>query len=139
MSSTQITIVTDIDAPVDHVWKLWNEPAHIVRWNHASDDWHTTEAENDLTVGGAFRSRMEAKDGSFGFDFGGVYETIEPHQLIQYRMEDGRQVRIEFVPNGERTSVTEVFDAETENPVDMQQAGWQAILDNFKRYAEQSA
>lgn len=139
MSSTQITIVTEIDAPVDHVWKLWNEPAHIVRWNHASDDWHTTEAENDLTVGGAFRSRMEAKDGSFGFDFGGVYETIEPHQLIQYRMEDGRQVRIEFVPNGERTSVTEVFDAETENPVDMQQAGWQAILDNFKRYAEQSA
>lgn len=139
MSSTQITIVTDIDAPVDHVWKLWNEPAHIVRWNHASDDWHTTEAENDLTVGGAFRSRMEAKDGSFGFDFGGVYETIEPHQLIQYRMEDGRQVRIEFVPNGERTSVTEVLDAETENPVDMQQAGWQAILDNFKRYAEQSA
>ena len=139
MSSTQITIVTDIDAPVDHVWKLWNEPAHIVRWNHASDDWHTTEAENDLTVGGAFRSRMEAKDGSFGFDFGGVYETIEPHQLIQYRMEDGRQVRIEFVPDGERTSVTEVFDADQENPVDMQQAGWQAILDNFKRYAEQSA
>ena len=139
MSATQITIEADIDASVDHVWKLWNEPSHIVRWNHASDDWHTTEAENDLTVGGAFRSRMEAKDGSFGFDFGGVYETIEPHQLIQYRMEDGRKVRIEFVPNGERTSVTEVFDADQENPVDMQQAGWQAILDNFKRYAEQSA
>lgn len=135
MDSNVVTISTLVDAPIDTVWKFWTEPEHIKQWNHASDDWHTIEAENDLRVGGKFRSRMEAKDQSMGFDFEGVYEEVEVNELIQYRLEDARRVRILFTSEGDQTKVVEVFDAESMNPVEMQRQGWQAILDNFTRYA----
>lgn len=135
MDSNVVTISTLVDAPIDTVWKFWTEPEHIKQWNHASDDWHTIEAENDIRVGGKFRSRMEAKDQSMGFDFEGVYEEVEVNELIQYRLEDARRVRILFTSEGDQTKVVEVFDAESMNPVEMQRQGWQAILDNFTRYA----
>ncbi|WED56606.1 SRPBCC family protein [Exiguobacterium profundum] len=135
MDSNVVTISTLVDAPIDTVWKFWTEPEHIKQWNHASDDWHTIEAENDLRVGGKFHSRMEAKDQSMGFDFEGVYEEVEENELIQYRLEDERRVRISFTSEGDQTKVVEVFDAESMNPVEMQRQGWQAILDNFTRYA----
>lgn len=119
------------------MWEYWTEPQHITQWNNASDDWHTPVAENDLTVGGKFLTRMEAKDGSFGFDFGGVYDEVKLHEVISYTMGDGRKVTITFKSQGNETEVIETFDAETSNPIEMQQAGWQAILDNFKKYAEQ--
>ena len=106
------------------------------KWGHASDDWHTPYAENDLRVGGKFVSRMEAKDGSFGFDFGGVYDEVKLHVVIAYTMEDGRKVKVEFHDKGDETEIVETFDAETENPPEIQQQGWQAILDNFKKYVE---
>ena len=135
MESNVVTISALVDAPIDTVWKLWTDPDHIKQWNHASDDWHTTEAENDLRIGGKFRSRMEAKDQSMAFDFEGVYEEVEVNELIQYRLEDERRVRISFSSEGDQTKVVEVFDAESMNPVEMQRQGWQAILDNFTRYA----
>ncbi|MEB1807205.1 MAG: SRPBCC family protein [Bacillaceae bacterium] len=135
MESNVVTISALVDAPIDTVWKLWTDPEHIKQWNHASDDWHTTEAENDLRIDGKFRSRMEAKDQSMAFDFEGVYEEVEVNELIQYRLEDGRRVRISFSSEGDQTKVVEVFDAESMNPVEMQRQGWQAILDNFTRYA----
>lgn len=134
--NTAITVSATINAPVEKVWKLWSEPAHIKQWNNASDDWHTPHAENDLREGGKFSSRMEAKDGSFGFDFGGVYDVVKTHELIAYTMGDGRTVKITFEGNGSTTTVTETFDAETTHSEDMQRAGWQAILDNFKKYTE---
>lgn len=133
---TTITIEASINAPVANVWKFWTTPKDIMTWNSASEDWHTTKAENDLRVGGSFSSRMEAKDGSFGFDFGGVYDVVETNKHIAYTLGDGRKVDIRFESNGNTTQVTERFDAETENSVEMQKAGWQAILDNFKKYAE---
>ncbi|WP_129717204.1 SRPBCC family protein [Pedobacter sp. SYP-B3415] len=133
---THITISATINAPAEKVWTAWTEPAHITKWNTASDDWHSPRAENDLRPGGTFVTRMEAKDGSMGFDFGGKYDAVEAHQLISYAMADGRRVKIVFQAEGNQTSVTETFDAEQENSIDMQQAGWQAILDNFKRYTE---
>lgn len=135
MESNVVTISTLVDVPIERVWKFWTEPEHIKQWNHASDDWHTTEAENDLRVGGMFRSRMEAKDQSMAFDFEGVYEEVEVNKLIQYRLEDERRVRISFSSEGDQTKVVEVFDAESMNPIDLQRQGWQAILDNFTRYA----
>ncbi len=131
-----ITIQASVKATMEKVWTYWTEPKHIIQWNAASDDWHTPRATNDLRVGGKFTSRMEAKDGSMGFDFEGVYEALEKHKLISYTMADGRKVSIQFVPKGDAVEVTETFDAEQMNPVDMQRAGWQAILDNFKRYTE---
>ncbi|MFC4101463.1 SRPBCC family protein [Paenibacillus xanthanilyticus] len=131
-----LTVEAIVNKPVEHVWKVWTEPAHIKQWNNASEDWHTPHAENDLRVGGTFSSRMEAKDGSFGFDFGGTYDVVDLHETIAYSLGDGRQVKISFVAEGETTKVVESFEAEGTNPVDMQQAGWQAILDNFKKYAE---
>ncbi|WP_214816655.1 SRPBCC family protein [Exiguobacterium sp. s131] len=133
MESNVVTISALVDAPIDTVWKLWTDPDHIKQWNHASDDWHTTEAENDLRIDGKFRSRMEAKDQSMAFDFEGVYEEVEVNELIQYRLEDERRVRISFSSEGDQTKVVEVFDAESMNPVEMQRLGWQAILDNFTR------
>jgi len=133
---TTITIEASINAPVANVWKFWTTPKDIMTWNSASEDWHTTKAENDLRVGGSFSSRMEAKDGSFGFDFGGVYDVVETNKHIAYTLGDGRKVDIRFESNGNTTKVTERFEAETENSVEMQKAGWQAILDNFKKYAE---
>ncbi len=132
-----ITVEAVVQAPVESVWEYWTDPKHIMKWNSASEDWHTPFAENDLTVGGKFVSRMEAKDGSFGFDFGGTYDEVETHSKIAYSLGDGRKVSIDFIRQGNETKIVEAFDAEGSNPVEMQQAGWQAILDNFKKYAEQ--
>ena len=132
----KITIQATVHAPVEKVWESWTEPKHITQWNNASDDWHTPVAENDLTVGGKFLTRMEAKDGSFGFDFGGIYDEVKLHEVISYTLGDGRKVTITFKGQGNETQVIETFDAETTNPIEMQQAGWQAILDNFKTYVE---
>lgn len=131
-----VTISTIINAPIDEVWARWTQPEHITQWTFASDDWESPTATNDLRVGGAFTTRMQAKDGSFGFDFGGTYTTIEEPTHIAYDMADGRHVdvRFELVDGGVR--VTETFDLETENSADMQRAGWQAILENFKKYVE---
>jgi uncharacterized protein YndB with AHSA1/START domain len=132
----QITIATTVNAPVAKVWDCWTSPEHIKKWNHANDDWHTTKAENDLRVGGSFTSRMEAKDGSFGFDFGGTYDVVDVHQRIAYTLEDDRKVNITFTAQGTQTIVVETFEAESQNFVELQQQGWQMILDNFRRYCE---
>jgi uncharacterized protein YndB with AHSA1/START domain len=136
-NNEQITVKATVHAPVEKVWEYWTEPKHITKWNNASDDWHTPIAENDLTVGGKFLTRMEAKDGSFGFDFGGIYDEVKLNEAISYTMGDGRKVNITFKGHGNETQVIETFDAETTNSIEMQQAGWQAILDNFKKYSEQ--
>lgn len=135
-AATKITVEATVNAPVEKVWKTWSEPQHIKLWCAASDDWHAPKAENDLRTGGTFSTRMEAKDGSFGFDFGGVYDNVKKNELIEYTMGDGRKVRVIFTPTGDITKIVETFDAETTNPVDMQRTGWQAILDNFKKYTE---
>ncbi|WNR44074.1 SRPBCC family protein [Paenibacillus roseipurpureus] len=135
-NQVRVTVEATVQAPVDRVWAYWTEPAHITKWNQASEDWHAPFAENDLQVGGKFITRMEAKDGSFGFDFGGVYDEVKHHEVIAYTIGDGRKVNITFHSEGNATKIVETFDAETMNPVEMQQAGWQAILDNFKKYAE---
>ncbi|GAB3664822.1 SRPBCC family protein [Echinicola sediminis] len=135
----KITVKTVVNAPVDTVWAYWTAPEHIVKWNSASEDWHTPRASNDLRKGGSFTSRMEAKDGSMGFDFSGTYREVEKGTLITYVMEDGREVEIVFAPEGEGTLVKETFDPEQSNPVEMQRGGWQAILDNFKKYVEASS
>jgi uncharacterized protein YndB with AHSA1/START domain len=135
-SATKITVETIVNAPVEKVWKYWSLPEHITKWCAASDDWHAPKAENDLTVGGKFTTRMEAKDGSFGFEFGGVYDKVKTNELIEYTLGDGRKVEIHFTANGNQTKVVETFDAESTNPVEMQRGGWQAILDNFKKYTE---
>jgi len=139
MKKTNITVVTTVNAPVEKVWESWTEPRHITRWNNASDDWHTQKAENDLRVGGKFLSRMEAKDGSAGFDFTGAYIRIEPHKQIEYMLEDGRKVLVSFLSKENKTTVTEIFEAEQTNTHEMQKAGWQAILGNFKKYTESHA
>ena len=131
-----IMVETKVNGPVEKVWEFWTNPEHITHWNYASVDWFTPWAENDLQVGGKFRSRMEARDGSFGFDFGGVYDVVEENQLIEYTIGDGRKVRIEFMEERGSTHVTESFEAESTNPVELQKGGWQAILNNFKKYAE---
>jgi uncharacterized protein YndB with AHSA1/START domain len=135
-TNNSITVVTTVNAPIEKVWSCWGTPEDIMQWNAASDDWHTPRSENDLRTGGKFSARMEAKDGSFGFDFGGVYDKVKEHELIEYKMEDGRKVRISFESNGGATTVTETFDMEQTNSREMQQGGWQAILDNFKKYVE---
>ncbi len=131
-----VTIEATVNAPVDKVWTFWTEPKHITQWNAASDDWHSPRADNDLKVGGRFNIRMEAKDGSFGFDFEGIYDTVIPNKQIAYTMSDGRKVDTTFTANGNATKIVTVFDAESENPVEMQREGWQAILNNFKKYTE---
>ncbi|OKS87349.1 SRPBCC family protein [Mucilaginibacter polytrichastri] len=134
--ATEITIGATVNAPVEVVWEYWTGPEHITQWNSASPDWHTTKAENDLRAGGKFLSRMEAKDGSFGFDFGGVYDEVIPNKLISYTLGDGRKAKITFTDEDEETQITTVFDAENQNSIEMQKSGWQAILDNFKKYTE---
>ncbi|OQP65243.1 polyketide cyclase [Niastella vici] len=133
---TKITVQSTINAPVEKVWNFWSLPEHITQWCAASDDWHAPKAENDLTVGGKFSTRMEAKDGSFGFDFGGVYDEVKKNELIEYTMGDGRKVVVTFSGSGNETKVVETFDAENTHSIEMQQGGWQAILDNFKKYTE---
>lgn len=133
---TKVTVETVIQAPVAKVWSYWTEPDHIMKWNQASEDWHAPKAENDLRVGGKFLTRMEAKDGSMGFDFEGIYDEVKLNEVISYTMGDGRKCDITFVDQGETTKVIETFDAESTHPVEFQQAGWQAIMDSFKRYTE---
>lgn len=136
MNSTKITIETTINADTNKVWDYWTKPEHITKWNFASDDWHCPKAENDMRVGGTYSARMEAKDGSFGFDFKAVYDEIISFEKIVYTMEDGRKVLTTFEKVNDKTKITTIFEAENQNPVDMQKAGWQAILDNFRRYVE---
>ena len=131
-----ITIETTVKAPVEKVWKTWTSPEDIIKWNNASDDWHTTKSENDLRAGGKFLARMEAKDGSAGFDFGGIYDEVKTNELIEYTIGDGRKVKVIFSANGDQTKVTETFETENMHSSEMQRTGWQAILDNFKKYTE---
>lgn len=131
-----ITVETKVHAPIDKVWKYWTEPQHITKWTFASDDWHAPNAENDLRVGGKFLTRMEAKDGSFGFDIVGVYDEIRINEFISYTLEDGRKVTVTFISQENNSKVIEAFEAETTHSIEMQKAGWQAILDNFKKYSE---
>lgn len=131
----KITVETSVAAPIDIVWKTYTTPDDIKKWNAASDDWHTTAAAVDLREGGEFSSRMEAKDGSMGFDFAGTYTKIVPHKLIEYAFGD-RTARVEFTPGPKGIAVRVTFDAETQNPIEQQRDGWQAILNNFARYVE---
>ena len=131
----KITVEKLVRAHVAKVWSAYNTPADIMQWNAASDDWHTTASTVDLRVGGQFSSRMEAKDGSFGFDFAGTYTKIEPEKVIEYTFGDRAGV-VEFLPTADGVNVRVTFDAETQNPVDMQRSGWQAILDNFAKHVE---
>ena len=133
----KISIHTVANAPIEKVWDAYNNPADIKQWNNASDDWHTTHSTVDLREGGTFVSRMEAKDGSAGFDFSGTYTRVVPPETIEYRMEDGREVQVEFKREGDSTRVKTTFDAETLNPPELQRQGWQAILDNFARHVEE--
>lgn len=133
---TVITIASTVDAPVAKVWEYWTKPEHVKKWNAASDDWHTTRAENDLREGGNFSFRMEARDGSFGFDFGGVYDVVTPNEYIEFTLGDGRKVDVTFKKQGEATAITENFVAENTHSLEMQKGGWQSILDNFKMYTE---
>lgn len=133
---TKVTIEAVVNAPVEKVWELWNNPKHVTQWNTPSPDWHTPNAENDLRVGGTFLYRMEAKDGSFGFDFAGTYDDVTPNKRLAYTIGDGRKVEVLFDSEGNPTKITSTFEAENQNPVEMQRGGWQAILDNFKQYAE---
>jgi uncharacterized protein YndB with AHSA1/START domain len=135
----KITVETFVQAPPQRVWDAWNNPDDIQQWNSASPDWHTPRATVDLRDGGKFTSRMEARDGSVGFDFEGTYSKVVPHKLITYRMPDGREVKVEFTAKDGGVAVQETFDAESENPIDMQRDGWQAILDNFRRHVEAGA
>ena len=131
----RITVATTVAAPIDQVWRAYTTPADIVNWNAASDDWHTTKATVDLREGGVFSSRMEAKDGSMGFDFAGTYTKVVEHERIEYAFGD-RKAEVEFVPGPSGVVVRVVFDSETTHPEEQQRGGWQAILDNFKRYVE---
>lgn len=131
-----ITVEVLVNAPIEKTWQAFNDPEAMKAWGHPSDDWHTTKASNDLRAGGKLAYRMEAKDGSAGFDLEAVYGEVSPPSALAYKMGDDRRVRVTFTKEGSATRVTETFDAESENPVEMQRGGWQAILDNFKKYAE---
>ncbi len=136
-NKTKITIEANVKAPVEKVYSIWTSPADIVRWSTPSPEWHTPRAEHDLSEGGKFNYRMEARDGSFGFDFGGVFDTLKKNELIEYTIGDGRKVEIHFNKKGaNETHIVQTFEAEGENPIEMQRAGWQAILDSFKNYTE---
>lgn len=132
----KITVETRVKAPLNTVWDAYSNPEDIMQWNAAQEDWHTTRSTVDLREGGKFLSRMEAKDGSVGFDFEGTYTRVVPNRLIAYRMSDGREAEVEFAERLDGVLVTVTFDAETENPPELQRQGWQAILDNFGRYVE---
>jgi len=133
-----ITVQNTINASIDKVWKFWTEPEHIKNWSFASAEWHTPYAENDLREGGKFKSTMAAKDGSMSFDFGGEYTLVEKNKAIEYVLEDGRKVEITFTETPDGVEIIQSFDPETQNSEEMQQGGWNAILDNFKSYVEQN-
>jgi uncharacterized protein YndB with AHSA1/START domain len=132
----KITVETTVNTSLQKVWDSFTNPAHITKWCFASDDWHAPYAENDIRTGGKFKTTMAAKDGSFSFDFEGEYSLVKAQEEINYFLEDGRTVKINFITEGNTTKVIETFDPENENPADMQKAGWQAIKDNFKKYTE---
>jgi len=132
----KITVEKVVNAKLNDVWNAWNNPADIKQWNSAQDDWHTTQSSVDLREGGTFRSRMESMDGSEGFDFEGTYTRIVPQKTIEYRMSDDREVKVEFVERADGVLVKETFDAESENPPELQRSGWQAILERFGRHVE---
>ena len=132
-----ITVETTVNAPIDEVWRAYTNPGDIQQWNSASDDWHTTHATVDLRVGGGFTSRMEAKDGSFGFDFAGTYTKIVPNQRIEYAFGD-RTGTVEFIEGADGVTVRSTFDAENEHPVEQQRFGWQSILNKFAQHVEAS-
>src|SRR6187551_396989 len=135
-TKTVITVEIVVKAPVEKVWKFWSDPKHITQWCTASNEWHTPYADNDLRKDGKFKSTMAAKDGSMSFDFCGVYTNVQPNKVIEYTMEDGRTAKILFTGKVNETKIVESFDAESMNPIEMQRGGWQAILDNFKKYTE---
>ena len=136
---TTITIQVKVNAPVDKTWECWTQPEHITGWNFASDDWHTPWAKSDLRPGGSFSSRMEARDGSMGFDFYGTFDEVVLHKKIASTLGDGRKVTVEFRPEESYTGVVESFEAENVHSAELQRNGWQAILNNFKKYVENSA
>ena len=134
--SNKITVDATINANTQKAWDYYTKPEHITKWNFADPSWHCPKAENDMKVGGKYSARMEARDGSFGFDFKATYNDIVPGKSFTYTMPDGRVVVVDFVPNGDKTNLKIAFDAESQNPVEMQKAGWQSILNNFKDYVE---
>jgi len=136
MKNNKITVQATVAADINKVWSSWTLPEHITKWNFASYDWHCPSATNDLKAGGRFCATMAAKDGSMSFDFEGIYDEVIHHQKIAYSLADGRQITILFESEGEKTRVTETFDPENENSMELQRAGWQSILDNFKAYTE---
>lgn len=136
MHSEKITISSTIQADEKKVWDYYTNPEHITKWNFADPSWHCPGAENDMKVGGKYLARMEAKDGSFGFDFEGIYDEIDPGKSFKFTLADNRQVSVRISPGENGSSIQITFDAENQNPVDFQRAGWQAILDNFKKYVE---
>jgi uncharacterized protein YndB with AHSA1/START domain len=137
-NTTAITVSATVNASIAKVWAYWNQPEHITKWCQASPDWHAPYADNDPRTGGKFKTTMAAKDGSFSFDFEGVYSEVQENKLMAYAMAAGRQVKVTFEDLGNSTTVTETFDPETQNPIEMQRGGWQAILDNFKKYTEEN-
>ena len=138
MEATKIQVQANVAADKQKAWDFYAKPEHIVKWNFASDDWQCPRATNDMRVGGKYSARMEAKDGSFGFDFEAVYDQIVPGEKFQYTMPDGRLVNVEFEKNGNSTNVKVLFDAESVNSLELQKGGWQTILDNYKKYAEKN-
>jgi uncharacterized protein YndB with AHSA1/START domain len=136
MITEKIRINAIVDAPIEKVWEYWTKPEHIVNWNFASDEWCCPSASNDLKVGGIYTSRMEAKDGSFGFDFKVVYNEVSEYKFISYTMEDGRKAETTFKVSEDGVEMTTLFDAESENSRELQQQGWQSILNNFKKYTQ---
>jgi uncharacterized protein YndB with AHSA1/START domain len=136
MNNNPITIETIVNAPMAKVWECWNKPEHILGWAFASDDWEASNPENDIRTGGKFKTTMAAKDKSARFDFTGIYTIVEKHKRIEYDMDDGRHVKVEFIQLPKGVKIKETFDPENDNSEEMQRAGWQAILDNFKKYTE---
>lgn len=135
-AKTKVTIGTTINAPVEKVWNAFNTPEHVTKWCAASEDWHAPRAENDFREGGKSSTRMEAKDGSFGFDFGWTYDKIRENKSLEYTLDDDRKVSVDFEEADGGVKLTQTFETESQNPVEMQRDGWQAILDNFKKYVE---
>lgn len=139
LRSPWVQVETQVQTTLPKAWDSWTQPSAITQWNYASEEWHCPKATNELSPGGRFNWRMEAKDGSIGFDFSGTYDQIAPLESIAYTLDDGRSARVRFVESGEGVTVSHAFEAEATNSIEMQKMGWQAILDNFKRYVEASS
>jgi uncharacterized protein YndB with AHSA1/START domain len=137
METTVLNVTAIINAPIAKVWDCWNNPEHIVNWCFASDDWHAPKSENDLRVGGKIVTTMAAKDESMSFDFAGIYTSVIDYKEIAYTLLDERKISLKFLDNGDSVTIEESFEAEHENSLELQEAGWQAILNNFKKYVEQ--